>query len=159
MTRHTPETVCNETPNDITAHPILTDRDFRRLAPALELSTDNWLRVLQAHNGLPSTRRDFFRETISLQLEGLSWNVEDDDPCPESLELARHLAALPHMLKLTVLETIERFWASDAGDFSLEDRLRDMGLRPCTSAHERMAAFRYRQHVLAEENGPADPAT
>jgi len=158
MTRHTPKTVFDEALNDIAGSPVLHDQDFLRLAPALDLFTKEWLRVFMAHSELPSSRRDVFRETLAQQLERLSWNVQNDDPCPENMALATRLAELPQMLKLTVLDAIERFWTSDAGVSSWDEHLQSLGLRPCTSAHDRMAAFAHRRHVLAGSSDPADPA-
>ena len=80
----------------------------------------------------------------------LPGGVHDDDPCPESLELAKRIEALPRILKLTVLEAIERFWTDEAEASSWDERLRNLGLRPCDSAHARLAALAHQRRVLPE---------
>ena len=80
----------------------------------------------------------------------LPWGVHDDDPCPESLELSMRIEALPRMLKLTVLEAIERFWTDGAVASSWDERLQHLGLRPCNSAHARLAALAHRRRFLPE---------
>ncbi len=158
MTHRAPETPFNASPSDVAGSSVLHDRDFLRLAPALDLSAEEWLRVLQAHSAPPSFRREVFGETLEQQLEWLSWGVQDDDPCRESSKLSKRIAALPRMLKLTVLEAIERFWTGEAEASSLDERLQHLGLRPCASAHARLAALAHRRLVLSEEEGPlADP--
>ena len=127
---------------------VLHDHDFLRFAPALDLSTEEWLRVLQAHNGSPSTRRQMFRETLTKQLAMLSSNVHDHDPCSESIDLSSRINALPRMMKLTILETIERFCTRQSERSSLNDTLQHLGLRPCASAQARLAALAHRQRVL-----------
>jgi hypothetical protein len=127
---------------------VLHDQDFLRFAPALDLSTEEWLRVLQANNGSPSTRRQMFPETLAKQLARLSLNVYDDDPCSESLDLSRRINALPRIMKLTILETIERFCTRQSEHSSLNDTLQHLGLRPCASAQARLAALAHRHRVL-----------
>ena len=130
---------------------VLHDQDFLRFAPALDLSTEEWLRVFRAHNGSPSTRRQMSRETLTQQLRTLSWNVHVDDPCSESIDLSRRINALPRMLKLTILETIERFWTGQYERASLDETfLQHLGLRPCASAHARLATLAHRRRVLPE---------
>lgn len=150
MTQHDPETVLDGSPSDARGRSVLHERDFLRLAPALDLSTGEWLRVFQAHCEPPSSRREAFWEPLEQQLMFLPWDVHDDDPCPESLELAKRIDALPRVLKLTVLDAIERFWSDGAVASSWDERLRNLGLRPCDSAHARLAALEHRRHALPE---------
>ena len=143
------QTALNDSLSEAGEPVVLHDRDFARLAPALDLSTEEWLRILQAHNNTPpSCRRDIFFEPLELQIEMLSVGVYDDDPCSESLALAKRVEALPRILKLTILEAIERLWTREKKDLSLDECLRHLGLRPCASAHARLVALAHRRHVL-----------
>lgn len=158
MTHHAPKAPFNASLSDVGGSSVLHDQDFLRFAPALDLSAEEWLRLLQAHSAPPSFRRKVFGEPLEQQLEGLSWGVHDDDPCRESAKLSRRIKALPRMLKLTVLEAIERFWTREAEASSFDERLQHLGLRPCASTHARLAALAHRRLILSEEDGPlADP--
>lgn len=154
MAQKTPEacqTGLNASLPDAGGTAFLNDRDFIRLAPALDFSTEEWLLVFDAHCGLPSERREIFRETVEEQLVWISWCADEDDPCPESLELSNRIEALPRILKLTVLEAIERFWTSKGVASSWDEHLRHLGLRPCACSHARLAALAHRRHVLPEQ--------
>lgn len=85
---------------------MLRERDFLCLAPALDLSTQEWLRVFRAHCAPPSSSREVFRESPEQQLMFLAWGIRDEEPCPESFERSMRIDALPRMLKLTVLKAI-----------------------------------------------------
>ena len=151
MAQNIPEacqTALNDSLSEAEEPAVLNDWDFVRLAPALDLSTEEWLRVFQAYNGPPSSRREIFRETLEQQLKWLSWCVHEDDPCSKSIELSKRVEALPRILKLTILEAIERLWTHESGGSSWDERLQNLGLRPCTSAHARLAALAHRRQVL-----------
>lgn len=150
MTQRIPHPVLNGSQIEAGIASVLPQQEFLRLAPALDLSTEEWLRVFQAHSELPSSRREIFHKSLEEQIMFLSWGVHDDDPCPESLELSRRVEALPRILKLTVLEAIERFWNSEAKASSWEERLQHLGLRPCASAHDRLKALAHRRHIFSE---------
>ena len=121
---------------------------------SLGFSEADWLRILNAHCGLPSERRAWFGETAEFQAHVIHANVYDDDPCPASRDLSRRIASLPSGFDLAVLEVIERFWSDDASHGTFVEKTAAIGVRICQTAHERMAAGAARRKLAqaAEES-------
>ena len=145
------EALLNDPLFDLEGATILNDQDFVKLAHALDFSAEEWIRIFRAHNnGTPSESRRMFQQSLKDQLMTLPWCVYDDDPCSESGELSKRIEDLPDILKLAVLEAIERFWGGSVEASSFDERLQQLGLRPCESAHGRIVALAHRQHIFRE---------
>lgn len=107
----------------------------------VDLSVDEWVAILNAHNGGFSTRRAWFHESARFQIDRLASGVYDEDDGTSDIDAARRIEALPLIQKVAVLDVIDRFWSPDApqtGD--LRTRLQALGVVFPDTAHVRLRA-------------------
>lgn len=107
----------------------------------VDLSVDDWIKVLNAHTGGFSSRRVRCNETARFQIDWLASEVYDEDDWGSDMELAQRIEALPVIQKVAVLDIIDRYWSPDepkTGD--MRTCLQALGVVFPTTGHEKLRA-------------------
>jgi hypothetical protein len=112
------------------------DEQTRALFADLAFSGADWLRILNAHNGLPSEQRAMFGTRAIQQAKRLGINVTDNGCEPEDSALGRRLDELPLAGQLGVLDVIERFWTGSLQGETFGETMNVIGVRICENARE-----------------------